>query len=125
MIEDAAKPLHSNIALPDVLVPVHAGAQWRFGVVGVDYHDAAEPEYTAGGAHSLLQAGGVGHIVACGQRVRGVQAVADAEARAAGGGAADLGEFLEAAADGGAAANGVFQKQHEAVARKSGRGFVE
>ena len=79
MVEDAAKPFHSNITASDVFVPVDMRIQLGFGVVGVDDLDVVEAQNLVDLRHRLLDGGRCREIVSRCQAVASVDAEADFE----------------------------------------------
>ena len=54
MRQNAAEPCISNIAFPNVLMPVEPRAERLFGVVGVDHTDVAQAKEAFGLADGVL-----------------------------------------------------------------------
>src|SRR5260370_19560483 len=98
MVEEPPKPVSSNIAVSDVLVPVDVGAERSLGVVGVDNFDVREAEHTVELCDGFLKAGSSGDVVAGGVTMAGVDAEGDFEIGDFGGELPHQREFFEAAA---------------------------
>src|ERR1017187_2638921 len=113
--QKAAKGLGADVALADLGVAIHAGAQRRFGIVGVKDVDMVEIQNALRLAESGAQAGHGGDVETRGEQVAGVQAVPDREIAPAACQIADGSQFLKAAAHRGAAAGGVLQQNRDAA----------
>src|SRR5450432_1609212 len=110
MIEDAAKPFFSNIAVSDVFVPVDVRSELRFVIVGVDHFYVVDTEDSIDFSDGLLDAGGAGHVVAGRMTVAGIDAESDGEIGKFGGKLPHDTQFFETAAQhrAGAGAGSVF-----------------
>jgi len=62
MLQDAAKPVYSNITVADVLMPVDVRSQGALGIVGMDHPHVVQPQQAIGFAQHLSQASFFGDI---------------------------------------------------------------
>src|SRR5580698_320336 len=77
MIQNAAKPGFSNVAAPDMFVPVQMRSERAFGIVGVDYANIFDAQRAIYLGHRLLQARRRADIVAGRQAMAGIDAESD------------------------------------------------
>src|ERR1035441_4499809 len=120
MMLTAAKGLGADVALANLGVAIHAGAQRRLGIVGVKDVDMVEIQNALRLAESGAQAGHGRDVETRGEQVAGVQAVTDREIARATRQNVDGPQFLKAAAHRGAAAGGVLQQTRDAAPFEAG-----
>jgi AcrR family transcriptional regulator len=93
--------------------------------VDVKHAHVRQPEQAFGAAHGFAETGGRGDVEAGGQQMAGVQAVADGEMGEAARTFAEGCQLLEAAAEVGAGAGGIFEQHGEAAGMETGGGGAE
>ena len=116
MVEDAPKPVLSDMAVSDMFVPVDVRSERAFRIVGVDHAHIFEAQRAIDFRNGLLQPRRAADIVAGCQAMAGVDAESDLEIDELGRELAHHAQFLESAPQGRAGARRVFE-QHRELAR--------
>ena len=62
MLQDAAKPVYSNITVADVLMPVDVRAQRALGIVGMNHPHIIQPQKPIGFGQHVAKSSLIGDI---------------------------------------------------------------
>src|SRR5439155_27189567 len=116
MSQHAAECVFSDVILTDILMVVGARAERGFGIVGVDQFHVGHAEDAVGVADGPGESGSAADIVACGEQVAGVEAIADGQIAGGGRQVTYGAELFKAGADVTSAARRAFDQQHRAAA---------
>src|SRR5262245_31528649 len=77
IVQQAAKKLQPEFALPDVLVTVAPGAPWMLGIVAVPHQDILQTNRFIQLPHRLEPSGFRNYVVSRSMRMAGIDAGAD------------------------------------------------
>lgn len=125
MAQNAAEAFEADVAASDVLVAIGMRTEGGAGIVGVDEVEVRKAEGLFGTLKGGAEPGGGGDVEAGGEEMAGVEAEAGGDVDEVVGELAEGLELFEFAAEVGAGAGGVFEKDGEVARAEAVDGVAE